>query len=522
MKKNIKTKKGSALVYGLIIMTAVTILLTSILTYISSQIKYSLKVHTREQTFQIAESGISFYRWYLAHQAEGRTAQQLATFWSSGSPYGVGGAYTGVYDDPFGSAIGEYSITVIPPEVGSTIVQVTSVGATYKNPTDTRTLTVRFRRPSWSENAALANDFMRFGNGTEVFGKIMSNKGIRFDGLAHNIVSSAVNTFDDPDHTGASEFGVHTHKNIPPTSGANNAFRPAEAPNSAVALRPDVFEAGRSFPIPAVDFNGVLGDLSLMKSEAQAGRGTYFDNSGVGREITLKTDGTFDVCTVKTYSVYVDGTHGTNQPLNYLGIVSEASGSSAGTNGNPCDVATCCTSSTCPWIQSSKHSRGKCISKSNQPLVQNGVIFVEDNVWVSGQIDNKRITIAAADLISGSLPSLYVMNNLLYTNYTGTDIIGLIGQRNVDIPRDSATTLRIDGALLAQQGRVGRAFYSGLVKSSITIYGALATNLRYGFAYTNGTGYTTRNLYYDNNLLYYPPPYFPTGTQYQMDLWEEN
>lgn len=519
MNKKKRAQKGSALVYGLIIMTAVTILLTSILTYISSQIQYSLKVHSREQTFQIAESGISFYRWYLAHQAEGRTAQQLATFWSTGSPYGVGAPYVGVYYDPFGTAIGEYSLSVVPPEVGSTIVKVTSVGATYKHPTDTRTLVVRFRRPSWSENAALANDFMRFGNGTEVFGKIMSNKGIRFDGLAHNIVSSAVNTFDDPDHTGSSEFGVHTHRNNPPATTVNDAFRPAEAPNSAVALRPDVFEAGRSFPVANVDFNGVLGDLSLMKSEAQAGRGTYFDNTGVGREILLKTDGTFDVCTANTYSVYFDATNGTNAITKYNGVVA---GGSATYNGNNCITNSCCTLSACPWVQSSNHNKGKCVSKTNYPIINNGVIFVENNVWVSGQIDNKKITVVAANLVGGAIPSLYVMHNILYTNYTGTDIIGLIGQNNVDIPRDSDTTLRIDGALLAQQGRVGRAYYGGLTKNTITVYGALATNLRYGFAYVDGTGYTTRNLYYDNNLLYYPPPYFPTGTKYEMDLWEED
>jgi len=511
-----RKQKGSALVYGLVIMTAVAIILTSLLTYISSQIKYSLRINAKEQSFQIAESGISFYRWYLAHQAEGRTAQQLATFWSSGTAYGVGTPYVGVYYDPFGTAIGEYSITVVPPLVGSTIVKVTSVGSTYQYPSDTRTLTVRFRRPSWSESAVLANDFMRFGEGTEVFGKIMSNKGIRFDGLSHNIISSAVATFNDPDHTGANEFGVHTHKNLPPSTTVNNSFRSAEAPNSSVATRADVFEAGRSFPIATVDFNGVLGDLNLMKSEAQGGNGEYFDNTGFGREILLKTDGTFDICTVNTFSAT------TYQPTNYTGTVSGATGSHAGTNGNSCTTTACCTGSSCPWVQNSNHAKGRCTTQTNHPIIDNGVIFVEDNVWVSGTIDTKKMTIVAADLIGGASPSLYVMHSIRYTNYDGTDIIGLIGQQNVDIPRNSDNSLRIDGALLAQKGRVGRAYYAGVTKSDITIYGAIATNLRYGFAYTDGTGYTDRNLYYDNNLLYYPPPYFPTGTQYQMDLWEED
>ncbi|PJA85270.1 MAG: hypothetical protein CO143_02075 [Candidatus Moranbacteria bacterium CG_4_9_14_3_um_filter_45_14] len=499
---------GSALVYGLIIMTAVAIVLTSILVFITSQTKYALQIHSREQAFQIAESGIDFYRWYLAHQVEGRTAQQVATFWTSGSPYGVGIPYEMEYTDG-GVGIGKYKLTVTPPEDGSTSITVKSEGWTYRHSTDIRTLTVRLRRPSWSENAVLANDNMRFGAGTEVFGKIISNKGIRFDGLAHNVVSSAVATYDDPDHGGGNEFGVHTH--VAPVD---------PLPPATVPARTDVFEAGRSFPVASIDFNGVLGDLSFMKSEAQAGRGTYFDNSGVGRQITLLTDGTFDVCTANTYSAYTgyyDGMH-TNAILNYQGIVS---GGSAPYNGAACVTIACCTSATCAWVQSNNHNKGKCVSKSNYPIVNNGVIFVEDNVWLSGQINTKRISVVAADLANGPAPSVYIPNSVTYTNYNGDDIIGIIGQKNIEIPRNSSNILRIDGALLAQQGRIGREYYNGIVKSTITIYGAMATNLRYGFAYTNGTGYTTRNLYYDNNLLYHPPPYFPTGTQYQMDLWEE-
>lgn len=516
-----KKLNGSALVYGLIIMTAVLILLTSILTFIASQVKYSLRIQAREQAFQIAESGINFYRWYLAHQVEGRTAQQVATFWASGTAFGVTplSPYTAIYYDPSGGAVGTYSITVESPEIGSTMVKVTSVGTTYKYPDDKRTLVVRLRRPSWSENAVLANDFMRFGEGTEVFGKITSNKGIRFDGLAHNIVSSAVASFNDPDHTGNNEFGVHTHVNVPPATGVNDTFRSGEAPPSAVRSRPDVFEAGRAFPVATTDFNGVLGDLSLMKSEAQAGRGKYFDNSGVGRQITLLANGTFDVCTVNAYDAYnpTYGT-GTNGITNYSGIVS---GGTATYNGSSCVTSACCDSASCAWVSNNNHNRGKCVSKSNYPIVDNGAIFVEDNIWLSGIINTKRISVVAANLIGGAIPSVYISNDVMYTNYNGNDILGIIGQNDIDIPRNSDTNLRIDGALLAQQGRVGREYYSGLVKSTITIYGAIATNLRYGFAYTDGTGYTTRNLYYDNNLLYFPPPYFPTGTQYQMDLWEE-
>ncbi len=474
--------KGSALVYGLVIMTVVAIVLTSIVGFVAAQTKYALRVHAREQAFQVADTGIQFYKWYLAHNTDGRTAQQIQDFWTTGNPYGVASPYEVEYNDPSGSAIGKYRLEVTPPTLGSTIVTVKSTGFAYRYPNDTRVLEVRFRRPSWSESAVLANDFMRFGSGTEVFGKIHSNKGIRFDGVAHNIVSSAVSTFIDPDHS-VNEFGVHTHKNpIDPL------------PPAAVPARTDVFEAGRKFPVATVDFNGLLGDLSLMKTAAQA-TNSYFLGTGAnnnGKKITLKTDGTYDVCKVNTFNSGYSITKYTKN-----------------SGGGTC--------STCS---------GSC-APTNYPIPDNGVIFVEGNAWVSGTINNKKVTIAAADISGGAAPSVYILNDIRYTNTDGRDIIGIIGQNNIEIAYASESDLRIDAALLAQQGRVGREHYSspkGLnpdSKSVITVNGAIATNLRYGFAWTDGTGYTTRNLYYDNNLLYYPPPYFPTGTQYQMDLWEE-
>ncbi len=501
MNKFPRMLKGSILAYGLVIMFMMAIIMTSIISFIANQTKYSLQTHAREQAFQIAESGIHFYRWYLAHQVEGRTAQQIATFWATGNPYGVATPYEVEYKDPGGDPIGKYRLEVTAPATGSTIVTVKATGWTYRYPSVTRVIKVRFRRPSWSESAVLANDVMRFGSGTEVYGKIHSNQGIRFDGVAHNVVSSSVSSYDDPDHNGGVEFGVHTHVNAPPGVGVNDTYRAAEAPPATVPNRTDVFMAGRAFPEAVVDFNGVLGDLSNMKAVAQAGTNNsrYFANltNDVGRKIILKTNGTFDTCRVASASITgVGPTYDIATNNGYR----RASG-----------AGTC---STCS---------GLCLQ--NYTIPTDGVIFVEDNVWLEGQISNKKVTVVAADLVGGSSPSVYIANDLTYSSYTGSDILGVIGQQDITIPQSSDTDLRIDGALLAQQGKVGRADYGTTDhKNSITVQGAIATNQRYGFAWTNGVqnwGYNTRNLYYDNNLLYFPPPYFPTGTQYEMDLWQE-
>lgn len=458
--------RGSAIAFALVIMTSVAILLSSILVFISSQIRNSSSVAAKEESLQIAEAGIHFYRWYLAHEVEGLTTQQVEDFWTNGSPYGVGSAYEEDYSDPAtGSAIGRYRLEVTPSGSGSTSVTVRATGWTFKYPGSTRTIEVRLRRPAWSEWAALANDDMRFGAGTEVFGKIHSNEGIRFDGFAHNVVTSSLASYDDPDHGGGNEFGVHTHVNpvdpLPPT---------------AVPLRQDVFGGGRQFPVVAKDFNGVLGDFSYIKSVAVAGTSgsLYFNNSHQGRRIILRADGTFSIRTVRSFNA------NTNGILNYDG----------------------------GW--------------ATYNIPDGGVIFVENNVWLEGTVSDRRVTIVAANLLSSAIKSVYIGNDIRYTYYDGRDVIGILAQNDVEIIEDSENDLRIDAALVAARGRVGRDYYgAGDHRSVITVYGAIVTNERYGFAYTNGAGYATRNLYYDNELLYGPPPYFPVDSRYVIDLWEE-
>lgn len=506
VKRNIylkMAKQGSALALVLVMVAIVSIILTSLLTYVSSQLNYSNDRVERERAFQIAEAGVYYYRWYLAHQVSTRNPQQLSDFWQNEDPIGVDSPYEAEFKDPEGGGIGRYMLEVERPALGSTIVIVKSTGWTYAKPTAKRIVQVRFRRPSWSEYVVLANDNMRFGQGTTIVGKIHSNKGIRFDAIATNIVSSSLPQYDDPDHCEVAwrwvngnqvcdfskdEFGVHTHVNVPPGSGVNESFRASEAPPNPIPSRPDVFQSGRIFPASQMDFGSVVSDISFMRSQANV----KYDNTGKGRFIKLYANGTMDVCKVNSI----------NALTNSISNFSKNSGSG--------------TCNSCS---------GTCLT--NLAIPNNGIIFVANNIWLEGTINNKKITIVAAELSDepgylGGNKNVYLgTNNLLYTNSDGRDIIGIIAQKDIEVIRNSLTNLTIDAALLAKDGRVGRLYYDGIRKNSITINGSITTNLRYGFAYTDNTGYDIRNLNFDNNLLYFPPPYFPTGTEYFIDLWDE-
>jgi len=485
MKNKNKNSSGIILLNVLIFSMVAMFVLTFFIVWSTTSIKIARSTLYTEQAFQIAESGIDYYRWHLAHNPndfkDGTTNN---------------GPYTHVFNDKDGNAIGSFILTITPPVVGSTIVSIKSEGHVNSYPSIKRTIQTRLAISSFAKFAVVSDDVMRFGEGTEIFGPIHSNYGIRFDGIAHNLITSAVSSYDDPDHTGGSELGVHTHVNVG-NSSVNESYRPQEAASvNPIPDRSDVFLVGRQFPVPQSDFTGMTNDLSLIKTNATSG-GKYLASSGkLGYHIVLKTNDTYDLYKVISFS-----------------SASNSCLSNSISNGKTWSI----------------NSSGGETFVGNYANPANGLIFVEDDVWVDGKIDTARITIAAGKFPDKSTDrkSIYINKDLLYTNYDGRDVIGLIAQQDVTVGMISNNILRIDAALMANNGRVGRHFYSSQcspddIKSSITLYGMIGSSNRYGFAYTDGSGYQDRVIIYDANLLYGPPPSFPlTSDKYSTISWDE-
>lgn len=472
-----KSKRGQILIQAIVFGSIAIYFVGGFISWAVLNMKASRQTFNREQALQAAEAGIDYYRWHLAH---------APTDFQDGT--GGPGPYVHDFRDKNGNIIGQFSLDITPPPLGSTLVKVKSTGNIINTPLE-REITAQFAKPSIAKYAVVANAAMRFGSGTEVFGPIHSNGGIRFDALAHNVVSSAVASYDDPDHSGGNEFGVHTH--IAPTD---------PLPPSPLPPRTDVFEIGRQFPVPAVDFAGITADLAQMKTDAQT-NGFYRPSAGaLGYHIVLRTNDTFDLYRV---------TNMVNPPSGCTNIAGQTGWKT--------------------WSIQNQQLIG------NYPFPANGIIFLEDDIFVDGQINGGRLTIVAAFLPDNPpfRKNIIVNNDLLYTNYNGSDVLGLIAQGNVNVGLVSENDLRIDAALIAQNGRVGRHYYRppgggsqrcspNHVRQTLTLWGMIATNQRYGFAYTDGTGYQTRNLNYDGSLLYGPPPSFPlTSDQYVTLIWEE-
>lgn len=477
--KKFKKNKGAIILETLVFAAVAVMIITALASFAATSLRVGRETFNREQAFQAAEAGVDYYRWYLAH---------FPTNYQGGN--GINSPYP--LKDKDGNTVGQFSMTITPPSSGSTLVKIKSVGASALDLSSVRKIVTQISKPSIAEHAFAGNDAMRFGIGTEVFGSIFSNGGIRFDGLAHNLVSSGIpapSYYKDTDSdacTTSYSYAVHT------------CLSPADKiyPNPILS-RPDVFQAGRSMGQTQIDFSGFTVDIGNLKTEAST-NGFYRDAAGtgyVGYHVVLKTDGTFDLYKISSW-----------QPLGY------------------CSTQYPNTSS---WSINAQTLLG------NYAFPTDGIMFFQDNLVIDGQINGARLTIAAALLPEPTDTTKYkniiINNDLSYTNYDGTDSIGLVAQGGVDVGMISDTNLKIDGALMAQHNSVGRFYYTGYscaykLRNELDLYGMIASYARYGFAYGSPatSGYSTRIIKYDANLLYAPPPDYPlTSDQYQILSWQE-
>ena len=484
MKKILDNKNGYILVTVIVAVGLFSVIFMGALSLALMQMKLNISKIANTQALHVADAGVNYYRWVLYHNKNDFCNKETC---KSGPDYGPYGPYE--YKDASGEISGYYNLYITPPATnGSTIVKVKSVGWMKDFPNIKRDIEVRLGIPAWSTYSTLSNSFVRFGAGTEVWGPIHSNAGIRFDGKAHNLITSGILNFNDPENGNANEFGVYTSLSpADPTPDGNN-------PPLNVPTRTDVFMAGRIFPQAVISFDMLDNYINDAYSLATT-NGYVLANSGV-----------------QGYHLVITPVVGLNNDIIKIYKVNTVTG-------------------TCDSVDSYGITSETLFATITPPA--NGIIFAKDRLWIDGQINNERLNILAFNTpFAGSATDIIINNNLKYTNFDGTDAIGLIAQRDISVGMYSANSLTIDGGLIAKTGRIGRNYYTCkntngcsttyCVRNSITVDGSMASNGRYGFAFTDNTGYIFRNLIYDNNLTFAPPPHFPSTGEYKFISWEED
>jgi hypothetical protein len=441
------------MVFGFI---SIGMIIFGVVSYAIFEHQVSVRNHVREQSFHIAEAGVNYYRWHLAHAP---------------TDYTDGTDEEGPYQRPFtnkdGEIIGYYSLDIIPPAFGTSVVTIRSTGWTIERPDITRTIQVRLGYPGLADYAFVNNGNMRFSQTTQVHGKVHANGGIEFNGQSDAPIQSGRETYE--------------------SNGTKNGIWGTGGPTEFW-----------NFPVPEIDFGAITADLALLKTMAEE-RGLHFTHSGQnGYYLEFQANGTVDIYRVNSVSCYYGNWYytGTNWIQN-----------------NHCfDV-----------------SNRTLLNSYN--LNDISVIFVEDTVWVSGTVNGYVTVVAAAFPESPSnYKQIIIQDNLVYAEVASDDALGLISQGNIIVPRNIPTNMTIHAAVLSQYGMIQRPYYSttysAAVRQSLFFFGSQISYGGGGWKWINSSGtvvngFIDTNHTYDGNLLYYPPPGFPVGNTYELISWEE-
>ncbi|MCK4918969.1 MAG: hypothetical protein KAS01_01135 [Candidatus Pacebacteria bacterium] len=469
-----KNQSGMIIPLILVMTSILLILAVSLMTWTLSSRKDVKRKIQKVQSLQVAEAGVNYYKWHLSHNSsdfmDGNdwccNNNPALTYEDCSN---VCGPYEHEYKDYNDNVVGEFSLRITPAEVGSTVVAVESSGVAYGSNNITKKVSSYIGKRSLAEFSFLSASPIWIGGDEGTSGPLHSNGGIRFDGTSTAEVTSAVATYNC---SSASHGCSGVKDGIWGTGGPDTFWR---------------------FPVPVTDFDLFSVSLANMKIDALTD-GIYYDDSGdEGYFIEFLSDATVDIYTVDSLESKI-------WYYNYE-------------SGN--------------WKKEAEEIQSKTLL-GNFAMPSNGLIFIEDDVWVQGSV-NGKVTLAAARFPenANNYARIRINGNINYIARDGNHNLGLMSQGDVLVPRHAPADLTIDAMMLSQRGHVYYRYYdTHSIKNSIEVYGGIITNLFWTWTWVDGSmttldGYNTTNTIYNNNLTFNPPPSFPTSENFEVLSWKE-
>lgn len=464
-----------ALVFGAIFF----IVLAGLSGFVLAQNRIGDAERVKGEAFSVAEAGLEYYRWHLAH---------FPTDLTNGT--GAAGPYAIPIPDPQGGTAGTASLDIAANTAcgQTTSISITSKGTAADDASIPQTLVARYAKPSVAAYSYIVNDSVWAGSDRVINGPYHSNGGVRMDGTANAPVTSSLSTW-----TCTSSFGCSPNQTEPGVFGAGG--------------NQDLW----NYPTPQVDFAGIAANFSSLKSTAQAS-GIYLPRYSSGNSNSAAYHKGYHIIFNANGTVTVKHVTSTGQQSVY-----PVNSSDPSTDYALIKNETTYNTYTLP---------ANC-----------GLIFVEDNAWVEGVVPSKVTLVVANVSSSGSIvPDAFLKGNITYASSDGSDGLTLISGHDILITPDSPDTMTLEGIFVAQGGAFGRNLYACPgpyePKSSLTILGSTISNLRTGTKWLNGcwswtsgysdAGYQTRVDSFDRTLAADPPPFTPDlSSDFQFVDWQQ-
>ena len=417
----------------------------------------------------VAEAGLNYYKWFLAHYPDDVT-----------DGTGLPGPYVHTYSDPEGAAIGEFSLEISSSTYCGDVssIEVSSTGSIYQNPDISRTISARYARPSVAEYAYIINSPVWAGSDRVINGPYHSNGGIRMDGTNNSVVTSGQADWYCDSSFGCSPAG-YTDGVFTTTANAN----------------PALF----SFPSAPINFTGLTVDMAVMKDRAQNAGGIYIAPSGnYGYQVIFNANDTITVNRVT----------GTQQYWGYNSVDSWELERHVITNTSFFNTYT--IPSDCPliYVQDKVWLEGDVASK---------VTIAAADV-TSGSINPDIILTRDINYTSASTSGLLAVaeNNVLLglDASNNLDLNGIFVAQNGRFGRNHyCENCREQPYWWSPYRGLPSSLDPYVFRNSLDMNGTIVSNGRVGTQWTSGgsavSGFLNRTNTYDRNLVLDPPPLIP-------------
>lgn len=165
---------------------------------------------------------------------------------------------------------------------------------------------------------------------------------------------------------------------------------------------------------------------------------------------------------------------------------------------------------------------------TNQPVAipANGAVFVDQgNLTVSGTMHGQA-TLGASNNVVIASSVVYATDPRV--DSSSTDVLGLVAEQNVVVSSSAPTNVSIHASVMGINSSFGvENYWVGPAKGTLSVLGGIIQTRRGAVGTFNGStgakvsGYT-KDYQYDTRLSSLSPPFYPTTTEYQATMWQEN
>lgn len=476
MSRQLPTTSGFLLVLTLVFFGVFMLMLSAAIGFLVTQYRVAEHRYQLERASEIAEAGLNYYRWYLAHNPDDVT-----------NGTGLPGPYTHVYSDPELGPIGEFSLdissTTFCGDVAS--IEVSSTGFTYDKPNLQRTISARYTQPTVAEYAYIVNANVWAGSSLNIIGPYHSNQGIRMDATNQSTVTSGIASWNC-----TATFGCS------PSGSRNGVFTTTANANQLLF----------AYPTAPINFTDLTIDLATIQNKAQTGGGIFIPYSGSqGYRVTFNSNGTVTVRRVTaTYQYLAFSTE--NGDFNERNIISTDTAYGTFTINPACPIVYVADK---VWLEGVVNQKVTIAAAGTDLYGANPSIILQGNITYVDPEEDGLLAIAEEDVLLG----VNVPNNMT--------ISGIFVAQNGRFGRNLYTSPRLPDP----SGPLN--FKPFFERNSLTTIGTIVSNGRVGTQWTNNglfiSGFRNRFSTYDRNLVDSPPPLVPnTSDVYDFVEWRED